>query len=59
MEISNFVQKHPIFKVLRNKVIRHMWRVANGLDNAGLVYKNTISERTPYVLLENKLEQKK
>jgi hypothetical protein len=26
------------FELLQNDVIRHMWRVANGLDNAGLEY---------------------
>ena len=41
--ISIFAQKHPYFELLENEAIRHtqtairhMWRVANGLDNAGL-----------------------
>jgi len=41
------LQKYSVFEVLGNKVIRHiktairhMWRVANGLDNAAI--KHTI-----------------
>ena len=42
-DTSNFAQKHPNFEIFKNKAIRHiltairhMWRVANGLDNAVL-----------------------
>jgi hypothetical protein len=31
-----FFQKLNNLYVFRNKAIRHMWRVANGLDNAGI-----------------------
>jgi len=45
LDIPNFLQKYTIFEVFGNKVIRHiktvirhMWRVANGLDNAEIYY---------------------
>ena len=47
------MQKHCIFKVFGNKAIRHistairhMWRVANGLDNAVLAYNEFADENT-------------
>jgi hypothetical protein len=38
----NFAEKCTIFQVFKNKAIRHMWRVVNGLDSAALTYCEVI-----------------
>ena len=60
-EFCNFYfwQKHPYFELFENEAIRHiqtairhMWQVANGLDNAGLKTYSDNKKTYPIIMIK-------